>query len=442
MRTTHAKFDPALLLLVAMFTAIAARDAFSQERSNDGSKLAPLRIETTLVDADALHGATFQSNNQKVVANSRGIFMTHVRRRNEKYTAQQWRLSQSTDGGRTFKMLHEAVHPTNPPVLETDSADNLYVGRPDFVNLDVHLDRFLAAEDYRTPHTSSVPKSAAGKYSMCLDEPREQVCYFSHSGMFLRFGLDGAVRSAERLVKRGNDVVSEYTSLQVDPRGVLHAAWTSLKVAKRLYWSIQYLQSPDGGTTWRTMSGQPVTIPVAADESGPADRITLDDEFDVSTWLSNFLVKEGKVHFLYLARTEPPRQHYVRYDLATGKRELDRQPEFRGDKLSVSGLDGFFATDARVPNSPLFCVSHDARQPRLVCLASDDNGTTWRDHAVSEPFKRPYAIGGCREVTADGSIIGSFTEVLGEGKDLSGRVHFLRITARPTPNIKHFGGSR
>jgi hypothetical protein len=391
----------------------------------------PLHIETTQVDGDALHGATFQSNNQKVVSNSCGIFMTHLRTRNEKYTAQQWRLSQSTDGGRTFKTLHEAVHPTNPPVLETDSAGNLYVGRPDFVNLDVSLDRFLAAEDYRRPHTSSVPKSAAGKYSMCLDEPRGQVCYFSHSGMFVRFGLDGAVRSAERLVKRGDGVVSEYTSLQVDSHGTLHAAWTSLKVEKRLYWSIHYLQSPDGGTSWRTMAGQPVTLPVAADETGPADRITLDDEFDVSTWLSNFLVKDGKVHFLYVARTDPPRQHYVRYDHATGQRELDRQPEFRGDKLALSGLDGFFATDPRTPNSPLYCVSHDARQPRLACLVSHDNGTTWRDHAVSDPFTRPYAIGGCREITPDGWIIGSFTEVLGEGRDLSGRVHFIRIPAIP-----------
>ena len=38
----------------------------------------PLRIETTLVDGQALSFSTFQSNNQKVVQNKRGIFMTHT----------------------------------------------------------------------------------------------------------------------------------------------------------------------------------------------------------------------------------------------------------------------------------------------------------------------------------------------------------------------------
>src|SRR5215510_353313 len=88
------------------------------------------RIELTCVDPAATGYGTFQSHNQKVVSNRRGIFMTHIRTRNEAYTAQQWRLSWSRDGGRNFETLHEATHPTNPPVLETDDADNLYLVRP------------------------------------------------------------------------------------------------------------------------------------------------------------------------------------------------------------------------------------------------------------------------------------------------------------------------
>jgi len=389
----------------------------------------PLRIETTVVDADTFHGATFQSHNQKVVSNKRGVFMTHVRARNEKYTAQQWRLSWSRDGGKTFTTLFEATDPTNPPVLETDSAGNLYLGRPDFVNLDVLLYRFLAAEDYRTPHITRVPKSAAGKYAMCLDEARGQVCYFSHSGMFIRFGLDGAVRSAERLLVRAGDIVQEYPLLNLDARGTLHGAWTSLQVPRRIYWGIHHLQSPDGGVTWQTFAGKPAKAPVASSEAGPSDRITLDDEFEVSTWLSSFLVKDGKAHFLYLARTEPQRQHHVRYDVATGKRELDHQPNLRGDKLGIRSLDGFFATRSGASNSPLYCVAGDERGSGLACLVSHDNGVTWLDHAVSVPFKQPYAIGGCREVTPDGWIIGSFTDVTGTTNNgaLVGRVHFFRI---------------
>ena len=96
------------------------------------------------------------------------------------------------------------------------------------------------------------------------------------------------------------------------------------------------------------------------------------------------------------------------------------------------GLDGFFATRSAEPDSPLFVTGHDARSARIVCLRSDDNGTTWHDHAISEPFTSPYAIGGCREVTPDGWIIGSFTDVTGETKNGApeGRVHFFRIRVR------------
>ncbi|MBM4080371.1 MAG: hypothetical protein FJ278_11780 [Planctomycetes bacterium] len=401
---------------------------------------APLAIETTLVDSSAISFGTFQSHNQKVVHNARGIFMTHVRSRNDAYTAQQWRLSWSRDGGRTFTTLFEATDATNPPVLETDSAGNLYLGRPDFVSLEVLLYRFLAAEDYREPHITRVPRGSAGKFAMALDEPRRQVYYFSHNNSFHRFALDGAVLGSANLLRPGDKANLQYPLLQLDGRGVLHAAWTTEAIGRYLYWDIHYLQSPDGGATWRAMAGQPVTLPVIADHGGLADRITLDDEFEVHTWLSSFLIKGGKAHFLYLARTEPVRQHYVRYDLATGQRDFDRQPEFRGDKLAIRNLDGFFATRSESPNSPLFCISRDERDPRLVCLASDDNGATWRDHAVSAPFKRAYSIGGCREVTPDGWIIGSFTDVTGEQKDgwPGGRVHFFRIPA--TVEAQRTGG--
>ena len=392
----------------------------------------PLDIETTLVDASAIQPGTFQSHNQKVVRNSRGIFMTHVRSRNEKYTAQQWRLSWSRDVGKTFQTLFEATDATNPPVLETDSAGNIYLGRPDYVSLEVLLYRFLAAEDYRTPHITRVPKSAAGKYAMALDEARQQVYYFSHNGAFIRFALNGRVLGSTQLLKRGDKAVLQYPLLQLVGGGVLHTAWTTEAIGRYLYWDIHYLQSPDGGLTWRTMAGRPLKPPVAADDSGTADRISLDDEFEVSTWLSSFLAKGGKAHFLYLAQSKPARQHYVRYDLGTSRREIDRQPDFRGDKLAIRGLDGFFATRFDVPASPLFCISHSEREARLVCLASDDNGATWRDHAVSALFHRPYAIGGCREVTPDGWIIGSFTDVTNRKKDgaFESRVYFFRIRVK------------
>ena len=395
----------------------------------------PLPFEMTLVDADAISGGTFQSNNQKVVSNSRGIFMTHLRSRNEKYTAQQWRLSWSKDGGQSFTTLSESTDATNPPVLETDSAGNLYIGRPDWpdnAHLDILLYRFLAAEDYREAHITREPKGAAGKYAMEIDEPRGQIYYLSHSGKFIRFGLDGAVRSSTLLLKRGDRAVQQYPLLHLAADGTLHAAWTSLFEPKHVYWSIHHLQSSDGGTLWRAFTTKNLELPVAADETGLSDRITLNDEFEVSTWLSNFLTKEGKAHFLYMARTEPMRQHHTRFDIASGQRELDHQPQLLGEKLALRGLDGFFATRGKEPGSPLFVIARDERSTRIACLRSDDNGTTWNDHAISEPFRQPYAIGGCREVTSDGYIIGSFTDVTGETKNgaTEGRVHFFRIKAK------------
>src|SRR2546427_2772453 len=114
------------------------------------------RVELTCIDPAATGYGTFQSHNQKVVSNRRGFFMTHIRTRNEAYTAQQWRLSWSRDGGRSFATLFESTDATNPPILETDDRDNLYLVRPDFVDGHAYLLRFFATNDYRAPLVSRI----------------------------------------------------------------------------------------------------------------------------------------------------------------------------------------------------------------------------------------------------------------------------------------------
>jgi len=68
----------------------------------------------------------------------------------------------------------------------------------------------------------------------------------------------------------------------------------------------------------------------------------------------------------------------------------------------------------------------------VVCLASTDNGTTWHDHAAADAVYQPYSVGGCRTVTPDGCIIGSFTDQSGNNTipDRQSRVYFFRIPAR------------
>ena len=398
--------------------------------ANAGPGITPIQL--VCVDEQATGYGTFQSHNQKVVSNQRGIFMTHLRSRNAAYTAQSWRLSWSTNGGESFLTLFAATNATNPPLLEADAEDNLYLVRPDFADGHAHLYRFLAREHYQAPHISRISNGAAGKYAMFLDPRRHQLAYFAHNNSFHLMGLDGGVRSSTNLLTAGKNAMLQYPLLSVGDDGTLHAGWTTLKQGGvYLYWDIHYLQSPDGGQIWRRMNGIPVNLPVTADETGPSDRITLDDEFECHTWLSNFLVKNGKAHFLYLAQSKPPRQHYVRYDLQSAQREVDRQPEFRGETLSLRGWDGFFATTPGKPGSTLYAIGRDANLARLVCLASDDNGTTWHDYAVSKPVENPYAIGGFREVTSDGWVIGSFTDsgvapgITGDGS----KVYFIKFRA-------------
>jgi hypothetical protein len=185
--------------------------------------------------------------------------------------------------------------------------------------------------------------------------------------------------------------------------------------------------SPDGGLTWRTPAGGSLTPPIVADQHGPTPRITLDDEFESHTWLSGFMAKDARLHFLYLAQMTPPRQHYVRCDAQTGRKELDTQPELRGREISVTGLDGFFAARRSLPNSPLYCVM--PWQGRIACLASDDNGSTWYDYAVTEAQYRPYAVGGCREITADGHVIGAFTDTTDASAGQGNALVFIRFRA-------------
>jgi len=432
---TCAHSDPSRFRPLLFLIALAAASAHGAPGRPDKAResLPGLtRIQLVCVDERATGYGTFQSHNQKVVSNAQGIFMTHIRTRNEPYTAQAWRLTWSTNGGASFSTLYEATNATSAPVLETDAQDNLYLARPDFVDGHAYLYRFFATNGYQQPLLTRITNGSAGKYSMVLDPSRQQLSYFAHNNTFHQIGTDGAVRTSVQLVQAGQSAALQYPLLFLDADRVLHAAWTTQAHGRYLYWDIHYMQSPDGGTRWRKMDGTKLTAPVIADQNGPADRITLDDEFESHTWLSSFLIKDGKAHFLYLTQASPPRQHYLRYDLKSARRDLDFQPEFKGKNISLRSLDGFFASRASVPGSTLYCISRDAKESRIACLASDDNGATWHDYAMSELVQSPYAIGGCREITSDGFIIGSFTEqAAGDAvPGASPKVHFFKIEAR------------
>ena len=420
----------AVVLSALAFLALDRTGAASADSLTGAEHSADLRpVELVCVDDEAIGYATFQSHNQKVVSNQQGIFITHLRTRNQPYTAQTWRLSRSTDGGRTFSAVYEAVHATNPPVLETDDEGNIYLIRPDFQDGNAYLYRFLAENEFRDPLVTTIPGGSAGKYAMFLDRERRQILYFAHNNTFHVVGLDGTVRTSRQLIRAGRHAVLQYPHLSMDRGGTLHAAWTTQKDGEYLYWDIHHMLSPDSGASWRSLDGEALSPPVIADEGGRALRITLDDEFESHTWLSSFLVKEGKVHFVYLAQTKPPRQHYARFDVATGRRDVHIQPEFRGETIRLQGLDGFFATSSDRERPPLYCLMQD--NGHVACLVSYDNGETWHDFAKSEETFSIYSLGGCREISDDGYILGTFTDQHGSNlaPDRKSKVYFFKIKA-------------
>ena len=262
-----------------------------------------LEINPVVVDSQAHGYATFQSHNQKVLANSKGVFMTHLRTRNPSYTAQQWRLSFSDDNGQHFSTLYEETNATNPPVIESDSEGNLYLIRADFVDGNAFLYRFLASESYRHPTQTLIPNGAAGKYAMAIDEERNRIYFFAHNNTFHILGFDGTVQRSVHLLKPGDQAILQYPLLFPSPTGELYAAWTTQKHDVYLYWDIHRIQSADGGLTWNTPLGNALHPPLPADDPGIGTWVIKDDEYQVHTWLSSFAVTQNKVHYLYLAQT-------------------------------------------------------------------------------------------------------------------------------------------
>ena len=402
----------------------------------DETRLPPLTgIEISPLDDDAIAYGTFQSHNQKVVSTERGIFVTHIRKSNTNYTAQQWRLSQSVDGGKSFTTLFEDTHATSAPALEADRDGNLFFCRPDFTDGNAYLYRLDPSRAGAQPQVSKLPGGAAGKYCLLLDEPRRQLYWFAHNNTFHVAALDGTVRTNLTLLTAGKTAVLQYPHLTLDADGTLFAGWTTSMPTGYLYRSVQAIKSPDAGQTWQSLAGRRLELPIIADDSGPSTQISKDSEFGVHTWLSAFMAKDAKLHLVYWAATRPERQWYIRYDQATGQRELETETIFASRRQEKPNDSGAFAARRTVRGSTLYFVSTIDERKRLACLASDDNGRTWYEYALSDrlfPY-RVYSIGAARDLTRDGMIIGTFTDVAENAKtyyeDHSGHVYFFRIQA-------------
>jgi len=156
-------------------------------RSDESGELRT--IELCCIDDKVIHSATFQSNTQHLVVNRNGIFAAYLKSRNTDYTAQNWRLVQSTDHGKRFFTIAEGVAATNPPILETDENANLYLCRTDWKNNKSSIDIFLSRDDYKTIRTLELPGVAGGKFTMVLDQKRQVICFMTLDGVLHRAKL-------------------------------------------------------------------------------------------------------------------------------------------------------------------------------------------------------------------------------------------------------------
>jgi hypothetical protein len=408
-------------------------------------------VETTIVDSDAMASATFQSHNQKVVANVYGIFMTYLHKQQcclsignsccdkddplcfnpatqscrdaGKEIISTWRLSRSADGGATFTTVYEGEHGTAPPAIETDSQGNIYLARTDWFQggPNSYVMRFLASNNFQNPTSTTLIGAWGTKFAMEIDEARGQLYFFSNSNKFFRVRLSNlAVLAEYQLTQSGNNASVQYPHFYLDYNGHLYLAWTTQRNPaldgqcgnSHWYWSIHFMRSLDGGVTWVKPNGQSLATPIISDNTGPTDEITPADERCLNTWLSTFLVKGDKLHFVYNAHTTSPpvsRQHYVRYNLSQSQIDRNIVP-FKGADIPIETFSGVLATRRSIKEIFFVGMSHSENvESRIVVLKSEDNGLTWRDHALG-PISPTYALGGSPQVTDDGKIIGSYTQ--------------------------------
>ena len=401
--------------------------------------------------SDGTGYSVFQSHNQKVVANTNGIFITYLDSCPDT-SPNTWRLARSTDGGHTFTTVYQGSDYTRAPAMETDETNNIYLTYPTY-GTNTHFLRFTAANGYTAPNLTQAYSgvSSAAKYAMAYDRQRQRFYIATQYGLMLTVDKSGNLLQSQQVfsTSRSNSYTA-YPNLLVDAAGVLHFGETTADGGNHIpYESIRHLQSADGGATWQTMGGTPVTAPTTPEPTGPSDMINLPDEITPwATWLSATHVKGGKVHFAY--RTVNPwdpayfgnptpimeRQHYMRFNGSTGVREIDSWSDWGrwgGTNISVAAVDGLLASDPNDPSGPIYFVGLSSSGV-LSAIISHDNGSSWNDYASATTqsalgLSSIYSVGGCRTLAPDGKVIGSLSAMRGGVR----RTYFYSIRGYSAP---------
>jgi hypothetical protein len=436
-------------------------------------------VTLTPLDANSTTGyATYGGHNQKVVVNQYGIFVSYLHKGNGDMNQTQWRLQRSVDGGATFTTVDQSpdvglpqTEATYPPVLETDSAGNIYMirasaGTNEGPAANAYLRVYSASTNFAPPSTQfTIQYGAAQKFAMVLDEARGRIYYAAHTFhggsahvdpdgsnstlWFFIIGLDGTPIHNYRLTRRClpdaptnpptppkpcESYNSSYPQLALDDQGDLYVAWANVRGTSSgdySHYSTHVMRSHNGGSDWETLSGAAVTLPAIADNSSTVTMINDDTPVELtgSKLLWGMRVKQGKLHFAY-RNSDTNEQHYVRFDTGTGLKDLN-VTSLGGTTIKLNSLDGF-CTAANKPDDTVYCVGRREENPgeagdSIAVVASYDNGQTWQDYASTGEFGIfPFGITGPREIR-DGHIVGMFTLGGSGGRNI---VHFFRIPVK------------
>lgn len=424
-----------VVLIVVAFPLIAAGEppaATTADHSRPVSDDEPFLF--TRLSGAAPGFATYQSHNQLVVQNRKGIFAvfldsdpdsTQVPRTNS------WMLMHSTDGGKTFQPIFHAVGHAMAPTVETDEDDNIYVfaaTRPEPIDNSnrgqLAFHRFDSAQNYRNPSVTLIDLGIfVDKFTAIYDRGRQQFYFAPYlNSPFLVIDKAGRLVKSVRLFTSGPNGLLEYPQLALD-HDKLYLAWTTATPVKPWrYYTIHLIESDDGGVSWSSRATGPLSLPFPSDDTGPVQPVAR------GSWLASFRAVDGVLHFMYLSGNN---EIYRRAPPQTPPEDVPAEP-WRLNGVGISSIDGFFAANRQ--QTKLYAVGADLKQQDkqglapLVVLQSVDNGSTWTVRAKSKSMFHPYAVGGARYIFDGTSIIGIFTNFIGTWTNSrSNEVYFFKV---------------
>jgi hypothetical protein len=395
---------------------------------------------------------TFQSHNQKTVANSRGIFTAYLQDyipAADGNDVGTWTLKMSTDGGTSFGSILTETDGAKAPCIETDASGNIHIAYPTNSWRDIYYIQLLASENYTPPHSIIVPGAGAGKYSCSFNMARNEFYYLGWSKLVRIDAATMTVIDNRTFFENGPNGLMQYPHLSFEPTGQdLAVAWTTVSpvpigASGSLYKDARYLTSGDYGGAWQIpTTGDDARLPVVVDDTGPAPQALLPPDYtgaaaaqaagnEWENWLDDMAFADGYFFFMYNtygSAAPDAGVRYVRTSLTSSSPSVSSL-HFRGDSLEISSLGTFFVTQPAPGGGHFLYAVGGSPEQRLVVLMSRDDGVSWHDFAASEPRPNPiYAVSGSRVVSPDGYITGAYTAVAKPGEDHGG-VEFFKVRA-------------